>query len=146
VTVDTSNGLQVYLNETNPTPKEFVHYTVVNYYYPIEMSTETAVNATLRYRLTTTQLTSGRYAYDESQIAEKKIVESTLTWAFYNVTAGAWQVDSGASVDVDANVVIQETSHFSTWAVYGQTSAASDVKRNLVSLLMVLVASVALLL
>ena len=50
----------------------------------------------------------------------------TLRFAFYNTATGAWEVVSGANVDVNAQVVTQTTTHFSQWGVFSDTQQNTD--------------------
>ena len=83
-------------------------------YFTIDLDSEEEVEATLEYE------------FDSSVAAD---VAARLKFAFWDADAGAWTfLESGASVDAEARIVAQSTTHFSEWGVFdsGSSSAASS--------------------
>jgi hypothetical protein len=83
-------------------------------YFDIDLDSEEEVEATLEYE------------FDSSVAAD---VAARLKFAFWDTDASAWTfIESGASVDTDARIVTQATTHFSEWGVFdsGSNSAASS--------------------
>jgi len=74
----------------------------VGAFYSVDLQQEQSVTATLKYQ------------YDAAMSAE---AAQTLRFAFYS--DGEWKFpDSGVSVDTEARVVSQTTTHFSEWGVF----------------------------
>jgi len=91
-----------------------INYIPLNAFFEFTEETETSVNATISY------------AYNKTEVLAKKIVESTLRIAFYDVINSTWVfLESGGNVDISASIVSQTTTHFSTWGVYGNEASTS---------------------
>jgi len=116
VTADANADLNVTFYSSNPAPQgPPATLTPLGVYWQIDATAGANVNAQLNYTYTAQQLTAAGIA-----------TANTLKFAFYNTTSGAWQALSGANVDVNAQVVSQTTTHFSTWGVYSDNSGATS--------------------
>lgn len=93
-----------------------VHFQGVAYMsfhaQPVQNSGQATFNATIQY------------AYNATAVAMEQIKAATLV--FYKFVNGVWQAQANGHVDVQANVVVQSTSSFSDWAVYGQSTMSSS--------------------
>eukprot|EP00750_Incisomonas_marina_P031667 INCI8273.1.p1 GENE.INCI8273.1~~INCI8273.1.p1 ORF type:complete len:764 (-),score=167.70 INCI8273.1:30-2321(-) len=79
-------------------------------YFTIDLDSEEEVEATLEYE------------FDSSVAAD---VAARLKFAFWDADAGAWTfLESGASVDTEARIVAQATTHFSEWGVFDDNSGS----------------------
>jgi hypothetical protein len=129
--------LTVTHSATNPTGSNAGVETMASLdaYFVIDLSgAEQAVDATLLF------------AYDKSVATAKMIKEETIRLAFFNTTVQAWQFVSAGSVDTSASVVSQTTTHFSTWAAYGEASTSDNGAVSMVaSVALVAISFVALL-
>ena len=92
-------------------------------------TTENNLNATLRV------------TYNKSEVVAKGIKEESLRLAFYNEISGQWEfMSTGGSVDIQGSTVIQVTPHFSTWAVYGDSTSDDSFANTVVINFMMIIA------
>ena len=114
----------------NPDPE---NATSMGAFFTIDLASDEEVEATLEYE------------FDSSVAAD---VAARLRFAFWDTTAAAWTfLDTGAFIDVDARIVSQATTHFSTWGVFddnrGTSSSASASKQTTLGTAVALSANVA---
>eukprot|EP00761_Pharyngomonas_kirbyi_P013964 gb/GECH01013994.1/.p1 GENE.gb/GECH01013994.1/~~gb/GECH01013994.1/.p1 ORF type:complete len:343 (+),score=74.61 gb/GECH01013994.1/:1-1029(+) len=109
---------------------QFEGYTALGAFFDIRQSKEVVVDAVMRLNYTTQQIEDA--AID---------VAAHLRFATYNTTQSAWEFVSGGSVDVDAQVVVQSTTHFSEWGVYENPDAdeSGAMSQHEISILSVVV-------
>jgi hypothetical protein len=121
VTASASTSVVVYYNTTNTAPKNPPNnYIPLNAFFTIELSAATALQATLNY------------TYTASQISNARVNANTLQIGYYDTTSGSWQFP-GSQVNTNTMVVSTTTTHFSTWGVYA--SSASATVLSIVSLM-----------
>jgi len=111
VSSSTSNTFSTTFNSQNPKPNNPPsNYTSGNKFVDINLVVQASVNANVSF------------AYDAANSASSVVI------GFYNDTAGVWTFPSvGLSVDANAHVATQTTTHFSTWGVYYSHSSAPQV-------------------
>jgi hypothetical protein len=132
--VATASENQVSVNfsatSKNPDPE---NATNIGAFFTVNLAADDQVEATLEYE------------FDSSMAAD---AAARLRFAFWNTTAAVWTfLDTGAFVDVDARIVSQATTHFSTWGVFddnrGTGSSASASKQTTLGTAVALPANVA---
>lgn len=119
VSTDTDNEVTVdFSDDSNHDDNEGT--VALGAYFDIELAVGSSADATLRYE------------YDSSISAS---TAARLRFAYWDETSGesgAWVfLETGASVDVDAHVVSQTTTHFSEWGVFEDNNAESSVETTL---------------
>jgi len=83
------------------------------------------------------------YQYAQSQLTAVGYVAANLHFAVYSTASSSWTFPSGYSqVDTTNQLVIQDTTSFSQWAVF-VTSAAHSIKMSPALLIAGLIAAVA---
>jgi hypothetical protein len=129
VTATANTAVTVTFNTTT-TYKNPNGYVSLNAYFDINLSTQTAIQAVIKYNYTANQL---------AQAGLKSA--NQLAIGFYDTAAGAWNFAAGSQVDANAMVVSTTTTHFSTWGVYGSNpnpASATTVSFFLLSIAILL--------
>jgi len=82
-------------------------------FFAINLSNQTALDAVITYQ------------YNATLLPQLKTSPKNLRWALLNEAKGVWEFQDGNSVDTTNGVVTQKVSHFSQWAVYGESAGVT---------------------
>lgn len=111
VTTQDNTSVTVTFSATNlspNTPPNF--YVSLSAFFDIELSTTVALQATINYTYTATQLVNANVA------------ATTLQLGFYDIASATWQFP-GNIVDTTNMIISTTTTHFSNWGAYGTVPA-----------------------
>eukprot|EP00698_Gefionella_okellyi_P018954 TRINITY_DN5753_c0_g1_i1.p1 TRINITY_DN5753_c0_g1~~TRINITY_DN5753_c0_g1_i1.p1 ORF type:complete len:611 (+),score=145.30 TRINITY_DN5753_c0_g1_i1:192-2024(+) len=112
-----SGSLSVTFSATSAVTTPPSGYFAVGSYFSVTFTGTASYNATIFY------------AYSTTVLATLGISASSLR--LYRNNAGTWTAVSGNSIDAAAGLVLQATTTFSEWGVFGQSSGAASASGSL---------------
>jgi hypothetical protein len=111
VTASVDSSIQVSHVTASPHSGTPTSATVsVGQFFVVDVSNNASVSATIRYKYT-----------DADLKANGGVKAETLRFGFYNEVTAKWELPAtGGSVDINTQTVVQTTTHFSTWGIWGE--------------------------